>query len=107
MCAQGIGGRGGGLSEYICVDRRLVFPLPPKVPRKCHIYRKGMLCRGRILIDAPVDVGAMMEPLSIAWHAVKRSNFKAGDTVLILGAGPVRHASALYIYRHLSYSRPG
>ncbi|EIW53227.1 alcohol dehydrogenase GroES domain protein [Trametes versicolor FP-101664 SS1] len=64
----GIGGLGGGLSEYICVERRLVFPLPPKVP---------------------LDVGAMMEPLSIAWHAVKRSNFKAGDSVLILGAGPI------------------
>ncbi len=37
----------------------------------------------------PVDVGALMEPLAVVWHAVKRSNMQAGDKVLILGAGPV------------------
>ena len=36
-----------------------------------------------------VDIGALMEPLAVAWHAVKRSNMKPGDKVLILGAGPV------------------
>ncbi|KAI0634575.1 alcohol dehydrogenase GroES domain protein [Trametes polyzona] len=64
----GIGGCGGGLAEYICVDQRLVFPLPSHVP---------------------LDIGALMEPLSVAWHAVKRSSFKAGDSVFILGAGPI------------------
>ncbi|KAI0329790.1 alcohol dehydrogenase GroES domain protein [Cubamyces sp. BRFM 1775] len=64
----GIGGCGGGLAEYICVNQKLVYALPPNVP---------------------LDVGALMEPLAVAWHAVKRSNFKAGDSVFILGAGPV------------------
>ncbi|KAI0819876.1 alcohol dehydrogenase GroES domain protein [Trametes gibbosa] len=64
----GIGGRGGGLAEYICVDQRLVFALPSHVP---------------------LEIGAMMEPLSIVWHAVKRSGFKKGDTVLIIGGGPI------------------
>ena len=31
----------------------------------------------------------MMEPLAVAWHAVKKANFRAGDSALILGAGPV------------------
>ncbi|KAH9848120.1 alcohol dehydrogenase GroES domain protein [Lenzites betulinus] len=64
----GIGGRGGGLAEYICVDQQFVFPLPSHVP---------------------LEIGAMMEPLSIVWHAVKRSAFKKGDAVLILGGGPI------------------
>ncbi|KAI0357736.1 NAD(P)-binding protein [Trametes cingulata] len=46
----------------------LVYPLPPGVP---------------------LDVGALMEPLAVAWHAVKRSNIKADDSVLVLGAGPI------------------
>ena len=36
-----------------------------------------------------VEVGAMVEPLAVAWRVVKRSNVKSGDSVLILGAGPV------------------
>lgn len=31
----------------------------------------------------------MVEPLSVVYHAVKKSNFKSGDTALIIGAGPV------------------
>lgn len=31
----------------------------------------------------------MVEPLAVAWHAVKISPFQKGDTALIIGAGPV------------------
>ncbi|KDR76847.1 hypothetical protein GALMADRAFT_225704 [Galerina marginata CBS 339.88] len=64
----GIGGWGGGLSEYIATDIRCVHQLPDGVP---------------------LDVGACMEPLAVAWYAVKRSGFKKGDTALISGAGPI------------------
>ncbi|KAI1786916.1 GroES-like protein [Ganoderma leucocontextum] len=64
----GIGGCGGGLAEYISVDEDLVHALPEGIP---------------------LDVGALMEPLAVVWHAVKRSNMRAGDKVLILGAGPI------------------
>lgn len=30
-----------------------------------------------------------MEPLAVAWHAVNISPFKKGDSVLILGGGPI------------------
>lgn len=30
-----------------------------------------------------------MEPLAVAWHAVNVSPFKKGDSVLILGGGPI------------------
>ncbi|KAI5480850.1 hypothetical protein MNV49_006659 [Pseudohyphozyma bogoriensis] len=36
-----------------------------------------------------VQIGAMVEPLSVALHAVERSGFKKGDTALVLGAGPI------------------
>lgn len=32
---------------------------------------------------------ALVEPLAVAWHAVKTSPFKKGDSVLILGGGPI------------------
>ncbi|KAI0767646.1 GroES-like protein [Fomes fomentarius] len=65
---HGIGGWGGGLSEYISVYQEQVFPVPDWLP---------------------LDVAALVEPISVAWHAVKRSNLKAGDRVLVIGTGPI------------------
>jgi (R,R)-butanediol dehydrogenase/meso-butanediol dehydrogenase/diacetyl reductase len=33
--------------------------------------------------------GALVEPLSVALHGVRRSRLKAGDHVLVMGAGPI------------------
>lgn len=37
----------------------------------------------------PMEIGALIEPLSVAWHAVKVSPFKPGDSVLVVGGGPI------------------
>lgn len=36
-----------------------------------------------------LEMAAMVEPLSIGAHAVRRSNVQSGETVLIIGAGPI------------------
>lgn len=85
---QGISGRGGGLAEYITVDAALVHILPKGVSRQStHASIFGALHSSR----ATVEVGACIEPLAVAWHAVKRSGFKKGQSALVLGAGPVRY----------------
>jgi (R,R)-butanediol dehydrogenase/meso-butanediol dehydrogenase/diacetyl reductase len=33
--------------------------------------------------------GALIEPLSVALHGIRRSRLKAGDHVLVMGAGPI------------------
>jgi (R,R)-butanediol dehydrogenase / meso-butanediol dehydrogenase / diacetyl reductase len=63
----GLAGRGGGLSEKIVVERRWVHPI------------------GAI----PLDEAALIEPLSVGYHAYVRSGAKAGDVALIGGAGPI------------------
>lgn len=35
------------------------------------------------------EVGALVEPLAVAWHAVRTLQFKAGQTALVMGAGPI------------------
>jgi (R,R)-butanediol dehydrogenase/meso-butanediol dehydrogenase/diacetyl reductase len=45
-------------------------------------------CR-RLPDDLPIEEGALAEPLSVGLHAVNRSGMKVGDTVLVLGAGPI------------------
>lgn len=63
----GLGGRGGGLAEKIVVERRWVHPVG----------------------DIPLDQAALIEPLSVAYHAFERSGAKAGDFALVGGAGPI------------------
>ncbi|KAF5384211.1 hypothetical protein D9615_003458 [Tricholomella constricta] len=65
---QGICGWGGGLSEFIAVDVKYLHILPDGVP---------------------LEIGACIEPLAVAWYAIERSGFTKGQSVLILGAGPI------------------
>lgn len=39
--------------------------------------------------DLPLDLAALVEPLAVAWHAVKCSRFQAGASALVLGGGPI------------------
>lgn len=64
----GLGGRGGGLSEKIAVQRRWVHPISNKIP---------------------LDQAALIEPLSVGHHAYIRSGAQAGDIALVGGAGPI------------------
>ena len=64
----GLAGRGGGLGEKVSVKRRWVHPIADSVP---------------------LDQAALIEPLSVGYHAYQRSGAKAGDLALIAGAGPI------------------
>jgi threonine dehydrogenase-like Zn-dependent dehydrogenase len=39
--------------------------------------------------NIPLDIGALIEPLSVGWHAVDVSPWEPGQSVLILGGGPI------------------
>jgi len=60
--------RNGGMSEYIAVKRWNLLPVPEHVR-----YTEAAMC----------------EPVSVARHAICKLNIKAGDTLLISGAGPI------------------
>lgn len=63
----GLAGGGGGLGEKIVVDKRWVHPIG----------------------DIPLDEAALIEPLSVAHHAVVRSGVMQGQFALVGGAGPI------------------
>lgn len=39
--------------------------------------------------DISLEFGALVEPLSVAWHAVSNSGIQPGQAALVLGAGPI------------------
>jgi threonine dehydrogenase-like Zn-dependent dehydrogenase len=64
----GLSGWGGGLCEHMVVPESCVKPLPDNIS---------------------LEVGALIEPLAVGWHAVDISPYKPGDSVLVLGGGPI------------------
>ena len=39
--------------------------------------------------DIPTDLGALVEPLAVAYHAVRLSGIKPGGTAAVFGSGPI------------------
>ena len=58
----------GGMAEYVKVPAELVYKLPEKFT---------------------YDEGVLVEPLSIAVYAVRNSGLKVGDTIAVIGQGPI------------------
>ncbi len=58
----------GGFAEFVSVPEYTCYKIPESVS---------------------YEVGSFVEPVAVAVHAVKRSRIKAGDTVAVVGAGPI------------------
>lgn len=63
---MGYTGFGGGMSEYVVVERRALHKVPDHVS---------------------LEIAALVEPLAVGWHAVKMGRVKGGQSCLVLGAG--------------------
>ena len=63
----GLSGGGGGFSQYVVAERRWIHPLG----------------------ELGTDVGALVEPLAVAYHAVRLSGAHPSHSALVFGAGPI------------------
>lgn len=68
LAFHGLSGPGGGLSDYTVVDAGMVFPLPEGVS---------------------LEMGALVEPMAVSYHAVKLSGIQPGQVAIIAGLGPI------------------
>jgi 2-desacetyl-2-hydroxyethyl bacteriochlorophyllide A dehydrogenase len=66
--------RDGGMAEYLALPERFVFKTD----------------------GISLDDAAMLEFLAIGAHAVRRANIRTGQNVLVVGAGPIGIAAALF-----------
>lgn len=71
-------GRPGAFAEYLAAPAANVVALPT---------------------DMPFEHGALVEPLAVGYHAVRRAPVRAGSTVLVVGGGPIGQACVLAAIR--------
>ncbi|ODV58169.1 2,3-butanediol dehydrogenase [Ascoidea rubescens DSM 1968] len=64
----GLGVHNGGLAEYIVVAAHHIVKVPSFVP---------------------LDCAALVQPLSVSYHAFRVNDFKEGSSALIIGAGAI------------------
>lgn len=65
---HGITSNGGGMAEFTTVAASMLHKLPESVDLR---------------------MGALVEPMAVAWHAVTQGGVEAGQSALIVGAGPI------------------
>jgi (R,R)-butanediol dehydrogenase/meso-butanediol dehydrogenase/diacetyl reductase len=65
---QGLSGFGGGFSEYTTFSSALVHKIPENIS---------------------FEVGALVEPIAVAYHSLKKGNFQKGQIAVVAGAGTI------------------
>jgi (R,R)-butanediol dehydrogenase / meso-butanediol dehydrogenase / diacetyl reductase len=65
---HGLTSHGGGMAEYTTVPATMLHRLPEQVDLR---------------------LGALVEPMAVAWHAVDRSGIRPGQVALVAGTGPI------------------
>ncbi|AEG60664.1 (R,R)-butanediol dehydrogenase [Desulforamulus ruminis] len=64
----------GGFAEYVKVDAAKIVKLPANLP---------------------LDLACLVEPVAVTAHAIRKSALKAGETVAVLGGGPIGLLTAI------------
>jgi (R,R)-butanediol dehydrogenase / meso-butanediol dehydrogenase / diacetyl reductase len=65
---HGITSKGGGTAAFTTIAANKVHKLPGSVDLR---------------------LGALVEPMAVGWHAVRRSGAQAGQSALVVGGGPI------------------
>ena len=68
MAFEGIQGRSGGMAEFSSVAAEQCFVLPRSVD---------------------LTLGALVEPMAVAWHSIGVAQLQPSETVLVVGGGPI------------------
>lgn len=89
-CTQCAAGR-----ERACPDKRVIGV----DPSYASAFAEQMLVPAGNVVplpdSMPIEYGALVEPLAVGYHALRRGDCRPGDSVLVIGGGPIGQACVL------------
>jgi threonine dehydrogenase-like Zn-dependent dehydrogenase len=81
-------------------DQRRVIGVAPEI---CAAFAERMAVPVHNVVPlpegTPADIGSLVEPLAVGYHAAARGAPAAGDRVYVVGGGPIGQAAALAVRR--------
>lgn len=77
-----------------CPDTKF-FATPPYNGSLTRLYKHAADFCFKLPDHVSYEEASLMEPLAVAVHACRRAGIKTGDTVLVVGAGPIGMSSVL------------
>jgi threonine dehydrogenase-like Zn-dependent dehydrogenase len=82
-------------SQQSCPQRRVIGVTPDIVSAFAGLM--VLPARNAVVLPAemPIEYGALVEPLSVGFHAARRGGCTAEDAVLVVGGGPIGQACVL------------
>jgi threonine dehydrogenase-like Zn-dependent dehydrogenase len=86
-------------SEQSCPQRRVIGVDPTIVSA----FAEQLLAPARNIVvlppEMPLEYGALVEPLSVGYHAARRGGCSPADRVVVIGGGPIGQACVLAAQR--------
>jgi threonine dehydrogenase-like Zn-dependent dehydrogenase len=76
-------------AEQHCATKRLIGVDPSLVSMFAEYVAVPARNLVRLADDLPAELGALVEPLAVAYHALRRGGLAADDRLLVLGGGPI------------------
>lgn len=86
-------------AEQRCRDRRVIGVTPDIVSAFADLLVVPASNVVPVPTGVPQEYGALVEPLSVGYHAARRGGCSAGDNVLVVGGGPIGQACILAAHR--------
>lgn len=81
--------------EQTCPDRRLIGVDATIVSAFAELIVVPAQNVVPLAEGVPIELGALVEPLSVGFHAARRGGCSSADTVLVIGGGPIGQACIL------------
>lgn len=82
-------------AEQSCENRKIIGVAPDIVSA----FAESLVAPAKNVVvlppEMPLEYGALIEPLSVGYHAARRGGCGADDTVLVIGGGPIGQACVL------------
>lgn len=82
-------------AEQSCEQRRVIGVDPSIVSAFATLLLAPETNVVRLPEDMPIEYGALVEPLAVGFHAVRRGACAGSDRVLVIGGGPIGQACVI------------
>lgn len=86
-------------SPQACANKELIGVTPGRVAAFAELLVAPAENVVTLPDQMPIEYGALIEPLAVGYRAIRRAPVAAGDTVFVVGGGPIGQACVLAAFR--------